>query len=97
MIDIVQTNGKWFLQSLISFSMNTLCLSFYCLLGVGKKNENKREFILQNIGGCITVGKIVQTFFLTGITNTFEEIIKSGLKNIDLTKNLSFWESHAKK
>ena len=42
-------------------------------------------------------GKNSADLFLTGITNTFEEIIKSGLKNIDLTKKLSFWESHAKK
>ena len=42
-------------------------------------------------------GKNSADLFLTGITNTFEEIIKSGLKNIDLTKKLRFWESHAKK
>lgn len=42
-------------------------------------------------------GKNNADLFLTGITNTFEEIIKSGLKNIDLRKKLSFWESHAKK
>ena len=79
--------------------MNTICLSFYCLLGVGKKNENKREFILQNIGGCFTVGKIVQTFFfLTGITNLYlRGNNQKWPKKYRFNEKIKFLESHAKK